>query len=238
MVKILRRTANFRQGGGLDSPSDEESLRMNIPKKTKVFVDQTMRERDNSVGTKICRNPIFFFKSETKKWTVFRSVSLRPQRCIRSSSKICTDCGWPPRGRTSPRRSRPPRRSRRTSTSLSNSRLRWKCENRPKLFSNRSLVSRFPRIHRSSASARRSSCARSWPTRPASGPSRTSSSRSSTTTSSTNCTTLAFGSENFPLPLNGPLQVFFYLMKKIDKLIIGERTSLGNFFGSTFQFGA
>ncbi|CAG0887953.1 unnamed protein product, partial [Darwinula stevensoni] len=50
MVKILRRTANFRQKEGLDSSDDEQNLRMNIPKKTKVFVDQTMRERENFVA--------------------------------------------------------------------------------------------------------------------------------------------------------------------------------------------
>ncbi|XP_076032639.1 Bardet-Biedl syndrome 1 isoform X2 [Oratosquilla oratoria] len=48
LVKILKRTARFEieepQG-----PSQVQALKLNIPKKTKLFVDQTMRERENSI---------------------------------------------------------------------------------------------------------------------------------------------------------------------------------------------
>ncbi|XP_064095849.1 Bardet-Biedl syndrome 1 protein-like [Macrobrachium nipponense] len=48
IIKILKRTARFEidDNQGHIHPS---ALKLNIPKKTKLFVDQTMRERENSV---------------------------------------------------------------------------------------------------------------------------------------------------------------------------------------------
>ena len=49
-VKILKRTATF---GGKDltpGPPKAQSVKLNVPKKTKLFVDQTLRERDNGVA--------------------------------------------------------------------------------------------------------------------------------------------------------------------------------------------
>uniref|UniRef100_A0A6A7G4S6 Bardet-Biedl syndrome 1 protein-like n=1 Tax=Hirondellea gigas TaxID=1518452 RepID=A0A6A7G4S6_9CRUS len=48
MVKILRRKARFVVDDMLGS-GPTSAHRLNVPKKTKLFVDQTMRERENSV---------------------------------------------------------------------------------------------------------------------------------------------------------------------------------------------
>ncbi|XP_050689408.1 Bardet-Biedl syndrome 1 protein homolog [Eriocheir sinensis] len=48
MVKILKRTARFNIED-TDGPAQAAAVKLNIPKKTKLFVDQTMRERENCV---------------------------------------------------------------------------------------------------------------------------------------------------------------------------------------------
>ena len=47
-IKILKRSADFTPQLRIDSASGGGKLQ--IPKKTKLFVDQTMRERDNCTG--------------------------------------------------------------------------------------------------------------------------------------------------------------------------------------------
>ncbi|KAK3932957.1 Bardet-Biedl syndrome 1 protein-like protein [Frankliniella fusca] len=53
LVKILKRTAHFNlQGGGTSAnivPAVAQQIKLQIPKKTRLFLDQTMRERDNCV---------------------------------------------------------------------------------------------------------------------------------------------------------------------------------------------
>ncbi|KAG9338211.1 hypothetical protein JZ751_026964 [Albula glossodonta] len=50
MVKILKRTAVFEDRDTAPGPPLAQSIRLNIPKKTKLYVDQTMRERENAVA--------------------------------------------------------------------------------------------------------------------------------------------------------------------------------------------
>ncbi len=50
IVKILKRTAKFEERDMFAGPPPSQSMKLNVPKKTKLFVDQTMRERDNSVS--------------------------------------------------------------------------------------------------------------------------------------------------------------------------------------------
>ncbi|XP_061667182.1 Bardet-Biedl syndrome 1 protein [Syngnathoides biaculeatus] len=47
MVKILKRTAEFRERDSAPGPPAAQSVRLNVPKKTKLYVDQTLREREN-----------------------------------------------------------------------------------------------------------------------------------------------------------------------------------------------
>ena len=50
LVKILKRTAQFiaqSSGTGIVPP---QQIKMLIPKKTKLFMEQTLRERENAVG--------------------------------------------------------------------------------------------------------------------------------------------------------------------------------------------
>ncbi|XP_021370593.1 Bardet-Biedl syndrome 1 protein-like [Mizuhopecten yessoensis] len=49
VLKILRRNATFEEKDISAGPPIAQNTRLNVPKKTKLFVDQTMRERDNAV---------------------------------------------------------------------------------------------------------------------------------------------------------------------------------------------
>jgi hypothetical protein len=44
----LKRSADFVPQ--LEAKADSGASKLQIPKKTKLFVDQTMRERENSIG--------------------------------------------------------------------------------------------------------------------------------------------------------------------------------------------
>ncbi|CAB1451552.1 unnamed protein product [Pleuronectes platessa] len=50
MVKILKRTAAFADRDSAPGPPLAQSVRLNVPKKTKLYVDQTLRERENGVA--------------------------------------------------------------------------------------------------------------------------------------------------------------------------------------------
>ncbi|XP_077358811.1 BBSome complex member BBS1 [Festucalex cinctus] len=50
MVKILKRTAQFGEGESAPGPPAAQSVRLNVPKKTKLYVDQTLREREGATA--------------------------------------------------------------------------------------------------------------------------------------------------------------------------------------------
>jgi hypothetical protein len=52
LIKILKRTADFSKNLHLDEKKSDTGIETNfqIPKKTKIFVEQTIRERDNAGG--------------------------------------------------------------------------------------------------------------------------------------------------------------------------------------------
>jgi Bardet-Biedl syndrome 1 protein len=45
----MKRTANFEEKDVSAGPPPSQNQKLNVPKKTKLFVDQTMRERENAV---------------------------------------------------------------------------------------------------------------------------------------------------------------------------------------------
>ncbi|XP_062580137.1 LOW QUALITY PROTEIN: Bardet-Biedl syndrome 1 protein-like [Saccostrea cucullata] len=49
MIKILKRNATFEEKDLSGGPPAAQNSRLNVPKKTKLFVDQTMRERESAV---------------------------------------------------------------------------------------------------------------------------------------------------------------------------------------------
>ncbi|WAR19476.1 BBS1-like protein [Mya arenaria] len=49
MIKILKRTAVFEEKDLSGGPPAAQNIKLNVPKKTKLFVDQTLRERENAV---------------------------------------------------------------------------------------------------------------------------------------------------------------------------------------------
>ena len=50
IVKVLKRTASLEAKDPNPGPPKGQLAKLNVPKKTKVFVDQTIRERENAVG--------------------------------------------------------------------------------------------------------------------------------------------------------------------------------------------
>ena len=54
IVKILKRTATMDESDGKGGPPDAQNKRLNVPKKTKLFVDQTLREREKATRKPVC----------------------------------------------------------------------------------------------------------------------------------------------------------------------------------------
>ncbi|KAK1154916.1 hypothetical protein AOXY_G27943 [Acipenser oxyrinchus oxyrinchus] len=50
VIKILKRTVVFDEKDSTPGPPMAQSIKLNVPKKTKLYVDQTLRERENAVG--------------------------------------------------------------------------------------------------------------------------------------------------------------------------------------------
>jgi Bardet-Biedl syndrome 1 protein len=50
LIKILKRTAVFEERDLSGGPPAAQNVKLNVPKKTKLFVDQTMRERESAVS--------------------------------------------------------------------------------------------------------------------------------------------------------------------------------------------
>ncbi|XP_003798394.1 Bardet-Biedl syndrome 1 protein [Otolemur garnettii] len=46
IIKILKRTAVFTEGGGEVGPPPAQAMKLNVPRKTRLYVDQTLRERE------------------------------------------------------------------------------------------------------------------------------------------------------------------------------------------------
>jgi Bardet-Biedl syndrome 1 protein len=55
-VKILKRAAKFIIKEFAETPIQSTNSKLNIPKKTKLFVDQTMREREQSIRKLLVTN--------------------------------------------------------------------------------------------------------------------------------------------------------------------------------------
>ena len=49
-MKILKRSSHFEEKNLTSGPPAAQNIKLNVPKKTKLFVDQTLRERENAVG--------------------------------------------------------------------------------------------------------------------------------------------------------------------------------------------
>lgn len=61
LIKILKRTAVFVEGGGEAGPPPAQAMKLNVPRKTRLYVDQTLREREAGTGEAQARSfPLFF----------------------------------------------------------------------------------------------------------------------------------------------------------------------------------
>lgn len=50
IIKILKRTAVFVEESGEVGPPPAQATKLNVPRKTQLYVDQTLREREASTG--------------------------------------------------------------------------------------------------------------------------------------------------------------------------------------------
>ncbi|CAF1425886.1 unnamed protein product [Adineta steineri] len=48
LVKILKRTATFEESDTLHGPPKEQQVKIDVPKRTKLYVDQTLREKEQA----------------------------------------------------------------------------------------------------------------------------------------------------------------------------------------------
>lgn len=67
MIKILKRTAVFADGGSEVGPPPAQATKLNVPRKTRLYVDQTLREREAGIGETQARLPLFFRCSEAAR---------------------------------------------------------------------------------------------------------------------------------------------------------------------------
>ncbi len=54
IIKMLKRSATLEEKGTSGGPPAAQGTKLNVPKKTKLFVDQTMREREHAVSECFC----------------------------------------------------------------------------------------------------------------------------------------------------------------------------------------
>ena len=50
IIKILKRTASLIEKDAIVGPPEAQMKKLDVPKKTKLYVDQTTRERDNALS--------------------------------------------------------------------------------------------------------------------------------------------------------------------------------------------
>lgn len=59
IIKILKRTAVFVEARGEAGPPPAQAMKLNVPRKTRLYVDQTLREREAGTGETQTRSFLF-----------------------------------------------------------------------------------------------------------------------------------------------------------------------------------
>ena len=63
----LKRTATFEESDTLHGPPKEQQVKIDVPKRTKLYVDQTLREKEQAesknfiISNSECLDYVFFF---------------------------------------------------------------------------------------------------------------------------------------------------------------------------------
>lgn len=73
LIKILKRTADFSKPMETDKKAEDESsdMKIAIPKKSKIFVEQTVREKENAIAIhNIFQSELWRMRLEAAKVTV------------------------------------------------------------------------------------------------------------------------------------------------------------------------
>lgn len=96
IVKILKRMAKFTVQSTSDERSIGNAMRLMVPKKTKLFVDQTMREREQYLNIhKTFEHELVRLKLNAARTYVkslqssLNPVSLNNSESIKLSAKVC-----------------------------------------------------------------------------------------------------------------------------------------------------
>jgi Bardet-Biedl syndrome 1 protein len=71
LIKILKRTATLTEKDALAGPPEAQMKKLDVPKKTKLYVDQTTRERDNAIGIITVRRIVGLIRDECIVFIVF-----------------------------------------------------------------------------------------------------------------------------------------------------------------------
>lgn len=68
IAKVFRRTATLKEKASVIGAPTEQNQRLNVPKRTKAFVDQSLRERENSLRIhKVYQRDLFLLRFHTTK---------------------------------------------------------------------------------------------------------------------------------------------------------------------------
>ncbi|XP_077996781.1 BBSome complex member BBS1-like [Glandiceps talaboti] len=95
IVKILRRSAVFEEKDMAAGPPSAQNQKLNVPKKTKLFVDQTMRERENGTAMhRMFQHDLYRLRLNTARAFVkaldnsLNPISTNPQEPLKLSAQI------------------------------------------------------------------------------------------------------------------------------------------------------
>ncbi|XP_072031464.1 BBSome complex member BBS1-like isoform X2 [Amphiura filiformis] len=95
LVKILKRSSQFEDKDLVRGPPATQNQKLNVPKKTKVFVDQTMRERENGVSMhRMFQHDLYRLRLNTARAfvkaldTSMTPISSNPQEPLKLSAQI------------------------------------------------------------------------------------------------------------------------------------------------------
>ncbi|ELT99525.1 hypothetical protein CAPTEDRAFT_108485, partial [Capitella teleta] len=95
VIRILKRTAKFEEKDISAGPPSSQNQKLNVPKKTKLFVDQTMRERENAVSMhRQFQHDLYRLRLETARNYVkaldrsMNPISTNPQEPLKLAAQV------------------------------------------------------------------------------------------------------------------------------------------------------
>ena len=98
-IKMLQRTTKFEPTSGSAGPPPEQDVPLSIPKKTKLYVEQTQREREQATEMhRIFQRDLCKLRLSTARAYVHRRATPRdahiPVHSVHSAPPTPLHCGW------------------------------------------------------------------------------------------------------------------------------------------------